>query len=244
MNRFWKRTLAAVLALGMAVSLTACGGGGLSSFDATKYVQGILDENYLGKFDDDFLEMVDSTASEAEEIYTHNLEVEADYFGQVFEIDDMSGDTLDATMELYRKIYANSKFTVDPATKVDDSTFSVKVTVEPIDVFHLVAEEFAKLDTDEELTSPAMKEFSEKYVDIDVTNMTDEQYETYLADFEVDWTKMMLALTEEKIPEAGHLEAKSILIQVAKDEDGIWGIPDDDFNNLDMMIIDYNFSIS
>ena len=89
-----------------------------------------------------------------------------------------------------------------------------------------------------------MKEFSEKYVDIDVTNMTDEQYETYLADFEVDWTKMMLALTEEKIPEAGHLEAKSILIQVAKDEDGIWGIPDDDFNNLDMMIIDYNFSIS
>ena len=27
---------------------------------------------------------------------------------------------------------------------------------------------------------------SEKYVDIDVTNMTDEQYETYLADFEVD----------------------------------------------------------
>ena len=39
--------------------------------------------------------MVDSTASEAEEIYTHNLEVEADYFGQVFEIDDMSGDTLD-----------------------------------------------------------------------------------------------------------------------------------------------------
>ena len=159
MNRFWKRTLAAVLALGMAVSLTACGGGGLSSFDATKYVQGILDENYLGKFDDDFLEMVDSTASEAEEIYTHNLEVEADYFGQVFEIDDMSGDTLDATMELYRKIYANSKFTVDPATKVDDNTFSVKVTVEPIDVFHLVAEELAQLDTHEEKTTTAKKEF-------------------------------------------------------------------------------------
>ena len=34
----------------------------------------------------------------------------------------------------------------------------------------------------------------------------------------------------------------STLVQVAKDEDGIWGIPDDDFNNLDMMIIDYNLS--
>lgn len=241
MNRFWKRTLAAVLALGMAVSLTACGGGGLSSFDATKYVQGILDENYLGKYDDDFLEMVDSTASEAEEIYAHNLEQESNYFASVFGIEDMSGDTLDATMELYRKIYANSKYTVDPATKQDDDTFSVKVTVEPIDVFHLVADEFAKLDGDGgDITSPAVKAFSDKYMDIDVNTMTDEQYETYLADFETDWTQMILDLTEEKLPDSGYLDAKSILIQVTKDEDGIWGIPDEDFQNLDWLIIDYN----
>lgn len=240
MNRFWKRTLTTLLALGMAVSLAACSGGGLSSFDATKYVQGILNENYLGQYDDDFLEMVDSTAAEAEEIYTNNLEVESRNFADFFGIEDMSGDTLDATMELYRQIYAKSKFSVDPATKVDDSTFSVKVTVEPIDIFHLVAEEVTK----DEPTSPAVKAFSDKYINIDLNTLTDEEYETYLNEFEADWTKMLLDVTTEKLPETGYLEAKSILVQVAKDEDGIWGIPDDDFANLDWLIIDYNVDVA
>lgn len=242
MQQFWKRTLAAILTLGLAVSLSACGGG-LSSFDATKYVKGILDENYLGQYDDDFLEMVNATESEAEEIYLSNLEQEANYFASVFEIEDMSGDTLDTTMELYRKIYSMSKFTVDPATKVDDSTFSVKVTVEPIDIFHLVAEE---LNSDNP-TSPAVKAFHETYLQQDIQSMTQDEYDQFMAkyeaDFENDWTAMVLALVQEKLddPGVGYLDTQTLMVQVAKDSDGVWGIPDNDFQNLDWLIIDYNF---
>ena len=41
---------------------------------------------------------------------------------------------------MYKQVYAKAKYTVDTATEVDDSTFGVKVTVEPLDVFDRVAE--------------------------------------------------------------------------------------------------------
>lgn len=48
MRKIWKRVTAAALSLTFVLSLSACGGGGLSADDATTYVQGILDENYKG----------------------------------------------------------------------------------------------------------------------------------------------------------------------------------------------------
>ena len=57
MRKIWKRVTAAALSLTFVLSLSACGGGGLSADDATTYVQGILDENYKGVYDPDFLEL-------------------------------------------------------------------------------------------------------------------------------------------------------------------------------------------
>ena len=59
MRKIWKRVTAAALSLTFVLSLSACGGGGLSADDATTYVQGILDENYKGVYDPDFLELID-----------------------------------------------------------------------------------------------------------------------------------------------------------------------------------------
>ena len=61
MRKIWKRVTAAALSLTFVLSLSACGGGGLSADDATTYVQGILDENYKGVYDPDFLELIDIT---------------------------------------------------------------------------------------------------------------------------------------------------------------------------------------
>ena len=66
MRKIWKRVTAAALSLTFVLSLSACGGGGLSADDATTYVQGILDENYKGVYDPDFLELIDITENEAE----------------------------------------------------------------------------------------------------------------------------------------------------------------------------------
>ncbi len=231
MNGILKRAAAGVLTAAMVLSLAACGGG-VTAFDATKYIQGTLDENYLGKFDPDFLELVDSTEKEAEEIYLGNLEAESSYFASAFAIDYMEGDILDETMELYKEIYAKAKYTVDPATKIDDKTFGVKVTVEPIDVLHLVYDAMAGDEVPADVQA-----FYDKYADVDVENMSDEDYIVY----DNEWARLMIALTREKLADSGYLEAKSTVVQVAQGDDDVWSIPDDDFMTVDSYIVDYNF---
>lgn len=231
MYRFWKRTLAAVLTLGLVASLSAC--GGKPGFDASKYIKGILDENYLGQYDPDFLEMVDATESEAEEIYLGNLEGESNVFANVFSVDNMTGDVLDATMELYRQIYAKSKYTVDPATKIDDSTYGVKVTVEPIDVFHPVAEQLRA----DEPTSEILNNFLATYAETDFTTISEEDYAAY----DAAWAQMIIDMTYEALETSGYLEPQSLVLQVTKDSDGVWGISDTDLSNFDYLVIDYNF---
>lgn len=234
MKLFGKRMIAAIMAAVLAVSLAACNGGGagISSFDATQYVQGVLDENYLGKFDPDFLELVDSTESEAEEIYLGSLEIEAGVFADYFYIDNMTGDVLDATIELYKDIYALSKYTVSEAVEIDDNTFHVTVTVAPIDLLRMVVEELSS----DEPTFPALVEFDNTYAEADVNAMTDEEY----AQYDKDWANMVIALTRDKLSQAGYLEEQSQVVQVVKDSDNLWSINQTDFMNVDYFIIDYN----
>lgn len=118
------------------------------------------------------------------------------------------------------------------ATKQDDKTYSVKVTVEPIDIFHLVADA---------LNGGAADDFNAQYDDVDVASMSDDEYDAFYAAYDAAWAQLMIDLTREKLPELGYLDSSSLLVQVAEDEDGLWGIPQSDFDNLDWLIIDYNF---
>lgn len=218
--------LALTLTLALLLPLTACGGG-MNEDDAICYIQGTLDENYLGKADEEFLKLVDNTAEEIEEIYDESIATEAQFFLDSFVESELSQEEQDRLMEeltaMYRQIYAHSKYTVESASKMDDTTFSVKVTVEPIDIFHLVADE---------LDNGAADELNSRYPD----QMTDEEYLAY----EVEWVELFMDLTYEKLPELGYLEPSSILVQVALGDDDYWSIPDDDFWAMDALIIDYN----
>ena len=74
-----KRNVCMLLAAALSCSLllTACGGGGVSAFDATKYIQGLLDKTYLGEFDE-YMNVVDITENECEDDYISGLESEAE----------------------------------------------------------------------------------------------------------------------------------------------------------------------
>ena len=166
MRKIWKRVTAAALSLTFVLSLSACGGG-LSADDATTYVQGILDENYKGVYDPDFLELIDITENEAEETYLSSLETEADFFASAFLIDDLTDELKAEVVDMYKQVYAKAKYTVDTATEVDDGTFGVKVTVEPLDVFDRVAEA---------LWGDTPDARAEALYSQDVDSMTDEEY--------------------------------------------------------------------
>ena len=207
MRKIWKRVTAAALSLTFVLSLSACGGG-LSADDATTYVQGILDENYKGVYDPDFLELIDITENEAEETYLSSLETEA--------------------VDMYKQVYAKAKYTVDTATEVDDSTFGVKVTVEPLDVFDRVAEA---------LWGDTPDARAEALYSQDVDSMTDEEYAAY----DAEWCRLVIDLTLEKLPEAEYLEAQSKVVQITLGDDNYWSLDEQDFSDLDWLILDYNF---
>lgn len=77
------------------------------------------------------MKVVDITENECEDDYISGLESEAEYFASVFQIDNLTDDIKADIVDLYKEIYSYSKYTVSAATKQDDKTYSVKMTVEP-----------------------------------------------------------------------------------------------------------------
>lgn len=229
MKRICKRLGLLILALTMLLSLTACGGG-MNELDATRYIQGILDENYKGVFDSKFLEMVDSTEEEAREIYQGALEVEADFFLKYFDIYSEDEALFDRIVELYKEIYSHSDYTVLPASKLPSGGFGVEVTIRPIDLFHKVDDALSQ-DT----YPDCIQAWLDKYADVDAAEMTDEEYDLY----DYEYGVAIVELCEQLLPELGHLDEESLVLQVKQDDEEVWNLSDDDFGNLDRYMIDY-----
>lgn len=188
-------------------------------------VQGNLDELYLGKFDADYLKLVDSTEEESQQSYLDGLEVEAEVFAYYFDIENLTDELKAEIVDLYKEIYAQSKYTVGDASKLDESTYAVKVTVSPLDIFVLVDDVF----------DDAMQPFYDKYAAVDTSAMSDAEYDAY----DKEWAETVIALCQSKLPEMGYLEDRSLVIQVTLDEDDYWTMSGDDFYNLDEIIIEY-----
>ena len=233
MKTIWERIAAAGLALTLALPLAACGESGSSGKvneeKATALVQGNLDEIYLGKFDPDYLELVDITENEAEETYLEGLEVEAETFMYYFNIEYPTDELKEEIIELYKKIYATSKYTVNPATKLDDNTFAVKVEVEPIDIVQLVNGEWDK----------TTEKFYEKYPSEVQRAMSRSEYQA----MDKEWAALILKAFQDKLPEIGNMTPQSIVVSLEKDEDGYYSLNEKDFAALDALIIDYTSTI-
>lgn len=230
-----KKLFAAMAAIAMAVSLTACGGG-VTSFDATSYMQGLMDETYLGVFSEDYMKSVDITEEEAQETYETGLETEYYYFSQAFEFDDdyVSDESHQAVIDLLAEIYQHSKYEVKPATKLENG-FAVEIIVEPIDIIPLIIEEYMEQFNDD---------FNDLYSDMTqekLDAMSDAEYDDFWTEYENNWVMGIVDLFHEHMEELGHLSAESIIVQFKKDSDGYYGISDTDFSNLDALVLAYNY---
>ena len=113
---------------------------------------------------------------------------------------------------------------MDTATEIDETTYGVKVTVAPIDIFHQLMDEVSSGTT--------FTEFNAQYPD----TMDDDQYYEY----EIAWFQLVLD-TAGADPQPGYLEEQSRVVQVTLGDDNYWSLNEEDFNTLDWLIIDYNF---
>ena len=209
-----KRMAAAVVAMVTALALTACAGG----FDASKYVNGVLNNIYLGD-STGYMELVDITADEAKEEYEQGIGVEADFFLQYYGLDSVSDDVYQQIVDMYKQIYSKSKFEVKDAVKNGDA-FNVEVVVSPIDV----------IVNSEDAISTAVDDF---VANANPDDYTDDQV---LND---DLAKLVIKVINDNMSNLGYQAEKSIIVKVEKDAQGYYGLSDDAISLLDQDMIAY-----
>lgn len=247
MRNIKRRILAVILALCAMMSLSACGVlgevvvglvGNLTDEDfATTLVQGNLDAIYLKKFNEDYLESVIETKEELEQQYIDGILYEAEYFayywGIIYSENGETYQDLDESLrenieELYQEIYRHSKYEVKEAARMDESSYAVKVLVDPIDIMEQATELYHS-DEYEPLNT-----FWAKYAEADVNAMSDAEYWAYTNEY----GQIIVQMVKELLPELGYKEQKSQTIQVELADD-YWSINSDDFGVLDSYIIYY-----
>ena len=227
-----QRLMALGMALTLALGVTGCKGaagglaGGVSKFDARVYVDGFIKQNYLGKYDSDYLELVGATAQEAERVYQDSIDNEVNFFlSYLYDIEYPTSEYVERVRELYREIYSHTKYTIVSVDELSDGSFAVKVDVEPIDIVQQVESDWDK----------NMEEFFEQYSAEVVNAMDDEEYK----DFDKAWADKLLELYQNKLPEIGNMTARSVVVQIQQGENGVYEVEAESFQRLDDLIIDY-----
>lgn len=226
--RMKKKLTALILSAALTLGLCACNGGkpeALDSFDAKVYVDGFLRQTYLGEYLPEYLELVGITEAEAKYAYQTSMNVEVSNCLYYYDIDYPTAELREDLAKLYEEIYSHAKFEVTSAVEQEDGSYAVKVSVEPIDTIRLAEEKWAD----------ALKAFYEKYPG-DVQNaMTDAEYE----EMDKEHAAIILEVLQSVAEETGNLEAEEILVQITRDEEGVYSLSTAELQKIDDRIIDY-----
>lgn len=202
-----KKLAAAALAGVMVLSMAACKGA--EDFDATGYVQGVLDAQYHGEYAAHAEDVGESEEDIKNEIEASNLEVAQQALAQsgFTATDEELQEYIDLIEEGYKKI----EYEVKEAVKDDNDNFTVEVEVTPVGL----------LDNLEEIFTAKLQEA--------VNNGVDES--GYMAVFNES--------VKESIDQAQTLEPQTVTLNVTytEDEDGnhVYAVNESDLNELDMI---------
>lgn len=222
------RAIALVLAAGLVMALTAC--GGVSRGDATDYVQGRLDAQYKGEYSEAYIEMVeDMTKADAEEMTQQNLELEMDYLLAFLEAYEPDEAVKTKAQGLLKELYAKSKYTVGEADKLQSGDFAVEVTVSPVELIALL-EDDAYSDTWDEVLATAGISTQEQ-----MDALSDEEY----IELDNQYTMQILQQMEDLLPQLTYGKDQIIMLQLKLGDDDYYSLVDSGVQTLDGAIIDY-----
>jgi hypothetical protein len=205
--------------------LSGCAGD-KTDFSAVKLLQGNLDLIYLGAYDSEYLELTNLTEEAAQTAHEEALLTEAGYFADYFDIsqEKLSEATASRIVELYRSIYAKSRYETGTAAKEGESgNYSVELTIYPIDIM----QKFMNEDSEALLADWQVKRDSGELAELS----EDERNEA--------WAQDILELLEARLDTLGYLEPQTITVHISQNENGEYIINADDFENADRLIIKY-----
>lgn len=223
-----RRFLSALLAVVLALALAAC--GGVTADDAETYIQGHLDSCYLGRHNQDYLEMVELTAEEAEEQnHAWNISAEAEILMAYYDIYPTDYAARKAE-ELVEDIYDHSNYQVESASKLEDGSYAVTVSVQPIDILY----RYSSRSDLSGIWSDALDSHG-IYTQEALDAMSDADYEA----LENTYAEAVLEGIRTLLPQLGYGKEQQVVLQL-KLEDDYYTLVDTDLQHFDNMVIDYS----
>ena len=130
--KFFHRITALLLAGVMALGLAAC--SSVTPEDAETYIQGLLDASYLGQYNQEYLDLADITEEESRtEDYEWNTAAEAEILREYLAIQSTDA-SIQKSVDLIKEIYSHSKYSVTGASKLEDGSYAVTVSIQPMDI--------------------------------------------------------------------------------------------------------------
>lgn len=214
MKKYSSKIIVSVMLVVAMMSLTACS---LFKFDATGYVQAVLDASTRGEFEE-YIKLTKSTEQDAQAEFDEVL----DAFMEEFDSVEISDELKDDYRQLYKDMLAKTKYTVSEATDSDD-IYTVEVSVEPLNVFEGYSEE-----TEEALTD-YQNELSANYEDSGEVPSEEEIVE--------DTFKIVYDVLKARVDGAINDPAQKVVVTVSKNAEGYYTIDDESYEDLFGLLI-------
>ena len=226
--KFFHRITALLLAGVMALGLAAC--GGITSDDAEAYIQGLLDASYLGQYNQEYLELADITEEEArEEDYEWNTAAEAEILREYLAIQSTDA-SIQKSVDLIKEIYSHSKYSVTGASKLEDGSYAVTVSIQPMDIL-------IRYQNQTDVNEIWMTVLAEHGV-MDQAALDAMSGEEYMV-LEDAYAAAVLDGIQALVPEMGYGPEQSVVLQLQLEGD-TYTLVGTDWQHLDSMMIDYS----
>ena len=192
----------------------------INRFDPQEYVQAFLDVSYKQKTES-YIKQTGISEKEAKQVFEDNLAYTMEKFPEHVMTDEM----IEEYRELFADLAKKTSYTVGDATREENGTYQVVLTVKPITLlkdtyaeFQEKAQEYATKVSNDVMNGQAMPK---------ETQMQTEIYQIY---YEV------LSQAAEKGLKYG--KPNKIVLHVEKDKEGKYEIRKADLQNLDHLLIE------
>lgn len=215
-----KKVISLTIICAITILLTGC----FKDEESTKYkdyIQAAMDASYLGK-NTEYLVVADTTKEDAEELYDHTAEYLAYSIMKYNSVnyDDINEEIINKYKELAKEALKKSKYTINDGRKVD-GVYQVKVEITPIDVWEATYDEVEEY----------IAEFLDKY----------PNYETMSGDellaAEEEYANKVLEILNPYIENMNYKDTVSKIVEIQFDDDGLYGISQDDWDDIDDYIM-------
>ncbi len=218
-----KKITAIAAAIAMGAALTGCVNDAKTY---TNYIQATLDCTYFGETAE-YMELTESTQAEADEVYASQIEYTANIICNYLYVDMnyVTEETMDGYEEAAELLLSKMKYEVEPAEKSGDS-YHITIKCEPIDCWEAIGE-----DIDEFYAG----EFGDRYNEV-ASGTSEEE----LAAIEEEYAVEVLEIVNAHFADLSYKEPVSKIVEIVEDEDGFYGIADQDWYDIDDILMDLN----